>query len=278
MNTRLVNTAADVILRALTQNRTAAGIALALESAQLLQSPETAAESAHYRAAFEAQRSRAETLDRLLRTAQDRVAELEAALYTEQAHGRTFLEQRDAHAQELLKLRPALREAQARVAALEARLAEYNRPTGAYPPALPWAALLDADDLEGFLEDLVDAASGDDDLSTLTEVESAIARWRAIGEAQHAHNTAPGPDAEELRSCCAGPVCTCTPSSPQDDEHIPPREDDVTPQVEKLRAVLSEDPARCLKTHPFSPRDGWRIVCANCDHQRAASCHEDGGR
>lgn len=44
MNTRLVNTAADVINAALMQNRTAAGIALALESAQLLQSPETAKE------------------------------------------------------------------------------------------------------------------------------------------------------------------------------------------------------------------------------------------
>ncbi|MFJ9657577.1 hypothetical protein ACIRPR_06365 [Streptomyces griseoflavus] len=54
-------------------------MAAALESAQLLQSPETAAEHAHYRAAFEAQRSRAETLDALLRTAQARVAELEAA-------------------------------------------------------------------------------------------------------------------------------------------------------------------------------------------------------
>lgn len=43
MNTRLVNTASSVILRALEQNRTAAGIALALESAQLLQSPETVA-------------------------------------------------------------------------------------------------------------------------------------------------------------------------------------------------------------------------------------------
>ena len=44
MNTRLVNTAAGVILAALTQDRTAAGIALALDSAQLLTSPETAAE------------------------------------------------------------------------------------------------------------------------------------------------------------------------------------------------------------------------------------------
>lgn len=44
MNTRLVNSAAGVINAALTQNRTAAGIALALESAQLLMTPETAAE------------------------------------------------------------------------------------------------------------------------------------------------------------------------------------------------------------------------------------------
>jgi len=42
-----------------------------------------------------------------------RIAELEAELYTEQAHGRTFLEQRNAHAKELLELR-------ARVAELEA--------------------------------------------------------------------------------------------------------------------------------------------------------------
>lgn len=44
MNTKLVNSAAGVILAALTQNRTAAGIALALDSAQLLMTPETAAE------------------------------------------------------------------------------------------------------------------------------------------------------------------------------------------------------------------------------------------
>ncbi|MFF0510989.1 hypothetical protein [Streptomyces sp. NPDC004250] len=30
------------------------------------------------------------------------------------------------------------------------------------------------------------------------------------------------PEAEALRSCCAGPVCTCTQSSPQDGEYIPP--------------------------------------------------------
>ncbi|MEU8717518.1 hypothetical protein [Streptomyces sp. NPDC048663] len=57
MNVNLVNSAAGVINAALAQNRTAAGIALALDSAQLLMTPETAAE-----------------LTRL----QERVAELEA--------------------------------------------------------------------------------------------------------------------------------------------------------------------------------------------------------
>ncbi|MFI1702015.1 hypothetical protein ACH419_39545 [Streptomyces bobili] len=50
MNTRLVNSAAGVVLAAMEQDRTAAGIALALESAQLLMSPETAAELAGLRA------------------------------------------------------------------------------------------------------------------------------------------------------------------------------------------------------------------------------------
>lgn len=50
MNTRRVNCAAGVINAALAQCRTAAGIALALESAQLLMTPETAAELVALRA------------------------------------------------------------------------------------------------------------------------------------------------------------------------------------------------------------------------------------
>ncbi|MFJ8791434.1 hypothetical protein [Streptomyces sp. NPDC102462] len=51
MNTRAVNAAAGVITAALQQGRqTPAGIAIALDSAQLLQSPETAAELARLRA------------------------------------------------------------------------------------------------------------------------------------------------------------------------------------------------------------------------------------
>ena len=56
MNAKLVNSAASVILAALKQNRTAAGIAIALDSAQLLLTPAVTAE---------------------LKELQDRVAELE---------------------------------------------------------------------------------------------------------------------------------------------------------------------------------------------------------
>jgi hypothetical protein len=66
VNTTSVNTAAGVILAALTQNRTAAGIALALDSAQMLMTPETVAE---------------------LKQLTDRVAELESELEALRAQG-----------------------------------------------------------------------------------------------------------------------------------------------------------------------------------------------
>ncbi|WP_318205326.1 hypothetical protein [Streptomyces sp. SCL15-4] len=62
-----------------------------------------------------------------------------------------------------------------------------------YPPALPWARLMDCEDLAEFLDEL--AASAITHASAevaLTEVEATCGRWRAIAEAQHAHNTAPG--------------------------------------------------------------------------------------
>lgn len=72
-----------------------------------------------------------------------------------------------------------------------------NQPTplmDGYPAALPWARQMDADDLEGLLIDLSDAASGDDDLTTLTAVEAVIANWRAAAEVTLAHRTALGLD------------------------------------------------------------------------------------
>ncbi|MFE9127049.1 hypothetical protein ACFYOF_16790 [Streptomyces sp. NPDC007148] len=66
-----------------------------------------------------------------------------------------------------------------------------------YPPALPWAALMDDEDLHDFLGDLINALHSDrPTLDVLAEVEKTCASHRAIAEAQHAHNTAPGPSTE----------------------------------------------------------------------------------
>ena len=89
----------------------------------------------------------------------------------------------------------------------DSREGESTQPAG-YPPALPWAKQLDADDLEGFLADCAAAAAGDDDLNTLAEVERAIGRWRAIGEANTALRNAPGPDAESEQPA---EECSCMP-------------------------------------------------------------------
>ena len=96
---------------------------------------------------------------------------------------------------------------------------------------------MDHEDLTGFLDELAASAITHASAETaLTEVEDTCGRWRLIAEAQHAHNTAPGPDAEE--GCdhpngygpngCAG----CGAFRPTDD--------DVTPQVTKLRALLAD--------------------------------------
>jgi hypothetical protein len=160
VNTKLVNSAAGVILRALTQNRTAAGIATALESAQLLQPPETAAELARLRAARADEhdelalalgRSNGTEWGDLIEYAagavsaevklRARVAELEAAAYGDaKVRLLTPVEQiRHLHAAVAAQLARAgtldrlLREAQARVAELEAGFAESERPADEDP-------------------------------------------------------------------------------------------------------------------------------------------------
>ncbi|MEV6791321.1 hypothetical protein AB0M87_04815 [Streptomyces sp. NPDC051320] len=77
------------------------------------------------------------------------------------------------------------------VARLRTRITELEQQS--YGPALPWAARMDADDLEGFFADLEHAAAGDDDLTTLQNIEKTITTWRLIGEATYAQRTAPGP-------------------------------------------------------------------------------------
>lgn len=82
----------------------------------------------------------------------------------------------------------------ARVAELEAA----QKPSETYPPVLPWAALMDDEDLAEFLAELEHAIGtpGATPTEALAAVEKACGTWRVIGEAQHAHNTAPGPDVE----------------------------------------------------------------------------------
>ncbi len=83
-----------------------------------------------------------------------------------------------------------------RVAELEAQAQKGGQLADTYPPVLPWAALLDREDLTDFLDEL--AASAITHASSevaLAEVEETCSTWRLIAEAQHGHNTAPGPDA-----------------------------------------------------------------------------------
>lgn len=82
-----------------------------------------------------------------------------------------------------------------------AALGALPMPTGVeakeYAAALPWAALMDDEDLTEFLGDLLDALNSNPSCTreVLVEVEKTCSTWRLIAEAQHAHNTAPGPDA-----------------------------------------------------------------------------------
>ncbi|MFJ3949040.1 hypothetical protein ACIPXV_03075 [Streptomyces libani] len=113
-----------------------------------------------------------------------------------------------------------------------------------YPPALPWARLMDAEDRADFLDELAASAITHADSKTaLSEVEDTCARWRAIAEAQHAHNTAPGPDPQEPEhpAPCrwpASPTCTCTGPVPY---ALTPQASQALarPSVDKLRGILA---------------------------------------
>lgn len=66
---------------------------------------------------------------------------------------------------------------------------------------LPWTELMDGEDLHDFLGELAEAAQGffrplTDDAETLRDVKAVCGTWRNIAEAQYAHNTTPGPNAE----------------------------------------------------------------------------------
>ncbi len=111
---------------------------------------------------------------------------------------------------------------QARVAEMEARLAEYERPAdedpiaytltekadaAGYPPALPWAHTMPDDDLHEFLGDLVSAAMGRwqhspevPDREVLAAVEKACADWRTPGQGHRSDQTETAPSLTVYRA------------------------------------------------------------------------------
>jgi hypothetical protein len=164
------------------------------------------------------------------------VTELEAAAYGDaKVRLLTPVEQiRHLHAAVAAQLARAgtldrlLREAQARVIELEAA----QKPSESYPPALPWAQLMDHEDLAGFLDELAASAITHAAVEeALAEVEATCGRWRAIAEAQHAHNTAPGPAAES---------------------------DGITRRIAPVQALREDEPA-------MGGREEWCTGC-NTDH------------
>ncbi|MFG2826045.1 hypothetical protein ACGFWI_00955 [Streptomyces sp. NPDC048434] len=132
---------------------------------------------------------------------------------------------------------------------LRARVAELENPAppAEYPSALPWAELMDDEDRADFLDELAASSITNADSKTaLAEVEDTCGRWRAIAEAQHAHNTAPGPDTQEPEhpAPCrwpASPGCACAGPVPyalttQATSAL------AGPSVDKLRGILAPSP------------------------------------
>jgi len=193
MNTRMVNTAADVISRAMQKGRTLpAALAVALDSAQLLQSPETAAETERLRLENRTLRAAQPGNARLYDTAvalerernelRAQLAELKGG--TEQSaptapqgqQARTILDRaRDALGARMTRddLRHVLGNVIAYTAELEARLAEHEQ------SPLAWARLLDAKSLDNFLTALSMAADTDPQDGALAQVEEMIRSFRA---------------------------------------------------------------------------------------------------
>ncbi|MFE0808158.1 hypothetical protein ACFW34_11830 [Streptomyces sp. NPDC058848] len=112
---------------------------------------------------------------------------------TKRSHGRRYVSGAGMHGWE----RPSEEQVKDRMLARRAARVPVVPELQSYPPALPWARLMDHEDLTEFLDELAASAITHAPAErALTEVEATCGRWRLIAEAQHAHNTAPGPDAE----------------------------------------------------------------------------------
>lgn len=252
MNTKLVNTAAGVINAALAQDRTAAGIALALESAQLLMTPETAAELEQlrtdrgryriaWRMAYQRAQGRGWAADRAGARAREGQEALQTMLFT------VIVAQIACRAARLES-----EGSRARVADLEGKLAEYERPVDEDPIAY---ALTEQAEDEVFVprterqrwQDIADALNaahaagmpvGIDLDGTLTDRRM----WSVVWDREGERWTVGGyetDDEQVLEECDHlnghGPngCAVCGAFRPAD------AEDDVTPQVKKLRDLLA---------------------------------------
>ncbi|MFF7313382.1 hypothetical protein [Streptomyces sp. NPDC008137] len=220
-----------------------------------------------------------------------RVAELEAERHTTNEALSDAAEQLRANRDQIAGLELAEGLACAAEADAKARVAELE----AEP--LAWATLLDATSLGNFLHTLgmaTEVYPVDGALSQVREVIRSFREALPAGaeeertRALHDRTVARDAEIDGLRARLAEY------ERPVDEEPIrftlteqaegEPTEDDVRPQVRKLRSILAgqreqaeaDDQARCLKAHPFSPRDGWRMVCGNCDHGKDAACHQGG--
>ncbi|MGY5048235.1 hypothetical protein ACWDE0_21785 [Streptomyces sp. 900105755] len=251
MNTRSVNSAAGVILAAMQQNCTAAGIARALESAGLLMSPEAAADLASV------------STD-AVRVTEASIAELK------REHG------------ESARLRLRVDEVERKyifdTAELKRRIAELER---------------ERHETNESLSEAAEALRANRD--RIAELEAAV-NCQSIAAMNGARCSLPVRHRGDHRTDDKRQYWS-------DEFAVHISAEDVAPQVEKLRALLAvqrgpledphdgplahsdrvgralpqrEDPARCLKTHRFSPRDGWRMVCGSCDHGKDADCHQTG--
>lgn len=123
MNARSVNALAGVIHAAMQTHQTAAGIAVAVEAAGLLMSPETAAELAQLRASVQHHANRADSLSRQVRSVRAERQEHESASRRRLLAWQSARQRAAGHWEAAGWVRDERVTAEARVAELEQQLA-----------------------------------------------------------------------------------------------------------------------------------------------------------
>lgn len=252
MNTKALNSLAALVCRAQEQDRTPMGIAFAIDAAGRHMSPEVAAE-----------------LERLRELVRQMVDGL---------NGHDCPPPNESPMQAVTRFAVRLMEAERQVAELEAERHSTNE---ALDDAVQ--ALRERGQREAIVAEFVAARAG-----YIVAIRNChpdnghdYDRWQGHAEARR-----------QLAGLLGLPVAW----PPEDDASVAKSADKLTALLAPTQALREDDefhlhhdyrvprdlprrddPARCLKVHPFSPRDGWRMVCDSCDHGRDADCHQPGG-